>query len=153
MNGAFLHVATNHIPVIGMPFAMFILATGLIRGSREVIRISFVAIIAVALLCIFVNQTGDPAADTIRNYPGVLRSDIHNHEEAAEGAFVATEVVGVLALIGLWMTRGGATSTPISVLVLIGMMISSGWLGWVAHLGGLIRHPEIQYGVSHEKMN
>lgn len=148
MNGAFWHVATNHIPVIGMPFAMFLLLAGLVRGSREVIRISFMAIVAIALLTILVDQTGDLAAHIVRDYPGVTRADIHEHEEAADGAFAATEVTGALALIGLWMTRGGAASTPITVLVLIGTLVSSGWLGWVGHLGGLIRHPEIKFGAT-----
>jgi len=146
MNGAYLHIATNHIPVIALPFAALLLLAGLARGSRDLIRASFAALVVIALITIFVYKTGGPAARVVHGWPGVQRSDIHAHAEAAEDAFVAAEVVGALALLGLWLTRGGRSAKGLTAFIFAAALITSGWLAWVAHLGGLIRHPEIRPG-------
>ena len=53
--------------------------------------------------------------------------------------------VGVIALIGLWRLRAGrilARWYPSAVLV--AGVIVAGMMGWIANLGGQIRHSEIR---------
>ena len=144
MNGAYWHIATNHIPVIAMPFIFFLLLGGLLRKSLDLIKASYVAAIVVALITIFVWKTGGPAAHVIKDLPGIQRSDIHEHAEAADFGFWAAEILGALSLIGLWLSRKGNSSTRWSYLVLLVALWASTVLARVAHLGGLIRHSEIR---------
>lgn len=146
MNAAYLHVASNHIPVIAMPLAFVVLAYGVVRKNLEITRLGFGIVIATALITIFVNLTGDPAEHVILGLQGIQRADIHAHEEAAEAVFAATEVVGALALLSLWLTRKGFYSKPAALLVLFGSLLTSVGFAKVAHLGGLIRHSEIRSG-------
>jgi hypothetical protein len=144
MNGAYWHIATNHIPVIAMPFIFFLLLGGLVRKSQDLIKASYVAAIVVALITIFVWKTGGPAAHVIKGLPQIQRADIHEHAEAADFGLWASEIVGALALIGLWFGRGGTLSPRWGYFVLVVALWASTVEARVAHLGGLIRHSEIR---------
>ena len=144
MNGAYWHIATNHIPVIAMPFIFFLLLGGLLRKSQDLIQASYVAAIVVALITIFVWKTGGPAARIIRGLPEIQRADIHEHAQAADFGLWAAEIVGALALVGLWIGRSGNHSSRWGVFILIVALWASTVEARVAHLGGLIRHSEIR---------
>src|ERR1035438_8318565 len=104
-NGAFLHIATNHIPVISLPLCVIWLGIGIARRSQELIKLALSFIVLTALVTIFVYQTGGPAAHVLHGYPGILRSQIHEHAEAADDVFWAVEALGAAALLGLWLGR------------------------------------------------
>lgn len=144
MNGAYWHIATNHIPVIAMPFIFFLLLGGALRKSPDIIKAAYLASIVVALITIFVWETGGPAAHVLKAYPEVQRADIHEHAEAADFGLWSCEIVGALALVGLWLGRGENRQSRWPWLVLIVALWSSTVLARVAHLGGLIRHSEIR---------
>jgi hypothetical protein len=148
MNGAFVHLAVNHIPVVGLPFCFLLLSAAVLKTSRDLLQAGFVAIVLVALITIVVFKSGGPAAHVIHGMIGVSRETIHAHAEAADDAFGATEVLGGGALLCLWLlSRPKGVPTPLTALMLAGTLGVSIWLGYVAHLGGLIRHPEIEAGV------
>lgn len=144
MNGAYWHIATNHVPVIAMPFIFFLLLGGVLRKSQDLIKAAYLASIVVALITVFVWKTGGPAAHALRPYPVVEGPDIHTHAEAADFGLWSSEIVGALSLIGWWLARGDRRSTRWPWLVLVAALWSSTVLARVAHLGGLIRHPEIK---------
>ncbi len=145
MNGAYWHIATNHVPVVAMPFIFFLLLGGVLRKSQDIVKASYVAAIVVALITIFAWKTGGPAAHVLKNYPEIQRADIHEHAQAADFGLWSCEIVGVLAIIGLWLGRGeNRASRRWAYLVLVVSLWSSTVLARVAHLGGLIRHSEIR---------
>jgi len=147
MNGAFLHLAVNHIPVIGVPIAFLLMAYGMARKSSDVIRASLGLLVIMALAAVVAWRTGGPAAHIARDIPGITREDIHEHAEAGEHATVGGGVLGVLAIAGLWfMKRPEGAPKVLLGLILIGSLFMSMWFGWVAHLGGVVRHPEIESG-------
>ena len=148
MNGALVHLAVNHIPVVGIPIGFLLLAGGVLRKSRDLIQAGLVAFVGVALVTFVVYKSGGPAARIVRDMTGVTRETIHAHAEAAEDASVAIEVLGGAALLCLWLlTRPKGIPNALTALMLAGALGLSIWLGVVAHLGGLIRHPEIEAGV------
>ena len=146
MNGAYWHIATNHVPVIAIPFIFFLLLGGVIVKSRDIIKASYIAAILVALITIVVWKTGGPAARVLRGNPEIQRADVHEHAEAADFGLWSAEIVGALAIVGLWLSRGGRSSTRWPWFVLVVALWSSTVLARVAHLGGLIRHSEIKSG-------
>ena len=152
MNGAYWHIATNHIPVVATPFIAVLLGWGLYRKSQEVVKVAYVAAVAVALVTIFVLKTGESAERVAHEIPGIQMETIHKHEEAADFGFWAAEIVGALSLIGLWLGRRGAFSTRWGIFVLVVALWASVVEARVAHLGGLIRHPEIQAGPANSEI-
>ena len=148
MNGAFVHLAVNHIPVVGVPIGLLLLSAGVVRKSRELIQAGLVLLVLMALVTIVVFKSGGPAAHIVGDMTGVTRESIHTHAEAAEDVFGATEVLGGTALLCLWLLgRPKGVPNALMALMLAGTLAISIWLGYVAHLGGLIRHPEIVAGV------
>jgi hypothetical protein len=77
----------------------------------------------------------------------VARPLIGQHEEAAQGAFIALCILGGVALAGMvWFRRGKPMPSWFGAVVLAGSLIVGGWMAWTANLGGQIRHSEIRSG-------
>ena len=102
-------------------------------------------LIVIALLAIPAYLTGEPAEELVENLPGVSKSSIEQHEEAAQVAFAGVLVVGVAALGGLvFSRRGKLVPNWLSVIVLVLSLIVFALMARTANLGGFIRHAEIR---------
>lgn len=95
----------NHIPVLGIAFGLALVSLALLRKSEELKRISLGFLIVIALLAIPAYLTGEPAEELVENLPGVSKSSIEQHEEAAQVAFAGVLIVGAAALGGLIFFR------------------------------------------------
>lgn len=147
MSWAHIHLALNHVPVIGLPIAVVLLAWAMIRRSAELTRASFVLLLVLAILTLVVQLTGEPAEDLVEGLPGVLDSMVERHEEAALIGTIGMTILGLLALFGWWWSRAErrlARWYP-AIMLVIGVLVT-GYMGWVANLGGQIRHSEIRPG-------
>jgi len=145
MNWAHIHLILNHIPLIGIGFVILLFIIGLLRKSNELIKVSLIFVVIVALWAIPAYLTGEPAEEIVENLPGISENLIKSHEESAETAFIFTEIVGALALITLFVRRFFQTlGNRLTIIVLIGLLISGGLIAWTANLGGKINHPEIR---------
>lgn len=147
INGAQAHLLMNHIPVFGTAFGLLLLLAALALHTEEWKRAALVVLLASALGTIPAYLTGEPAEDVIENLDGVSKDSIEEHEDAALYGLIGVELLGALALLGLWLSRGGNTlpkgiTTGALVLGLLTMAI----VAQTAHLGGEIRHPEIRPG-------
>jgi fructose-specific phosphotransferase system IIC component len=144
MNGAYWHLVLNHVPVVGVPVAFFLLAAGLARKSRDLVQAGFVILILMGLGAYPVVKTGGMAAGMIHGLPEIVPGSIHEHAEAADFGFWGCLIAGVISAIGFWQTR--KTQQIAKKLTIVALIVSL-WLSIVmarvAHLGGLIRHPEI----------
>ena len=52
MNWAHLHLALNHVPVIGLPIVLLLLAWAIVRRSAELLKASFGLIILLAVVTV-----------------------------------------------------------------------------------------------------
>lgn len=144
MNGAYLHLAVNHLPIILTPVGFLLLLAALIRKSKDLAQAGFVVLVLVALSTWVTTETGDMAAGVVRNLPGIERARIHEHAQAADYAVWPAMILGALSLFGLWKAeKSGGVPRGLAILVLLGSLFLSTIMVRVAHLGGLIRHPEI----------
>jgi hypothetical protein len=145
MNGPHWHLLLNHIPVLGTAFSLGLLAFAIWRKSDEVKKAAFGALVIVALLTVPAYLTGEPAEGMVTGLPGVSKTFIEHHEDAATTAFVGVLVVGVGALAGLILFRRGKTVPGwFGSLILVALLIVSGLMAWTANLGGQVRHTEIR---------
>ncbi len=145
MNWAHIHLILNHIPLIGVGFTILLFIFALIRNSKELINVSLIFTIIVALWAIPAYLTGEPAEEIVEELPGISENLIKQHEEMAEKAFIFLEVVGALALITLIVkSYSQKLGGWLMYLTLIGLLVGGGMIAWTANLGGRINHPEVR---------
>lgn len=149
MSIAYLHLIINHVPIVGSATLALFLAWGLLRRSRDVIRVSLGATLLVAAATYPVYLSGEGAAEELdRAAPAWFDDHLAEaHEERAEAALVALLATGAIAGIALWRTRRErAVSRPLAGAVLAGLAVSLVLAGWTARAGGVIRHDEVRPG-------
>ena len=147
MNAAHWHLVLNHIPLIGIGFVALLMVIAFLRKSSELVSVSMVLAVVVALFAIPAYLTGEPAEEVVENTPGISENLIEEHEEAAEKAFILVEAVGGLALIGLIARRFSRNlGNTLAVATLAGLLAGGGLVAYTANLGGKIHHQEIRDG-------
>jgi hypothetical protein len=157
------HLLFNHLPVVGGMFSMLLLIYAMARRNAELKRAALLCWIVVAIVAFVSDQTGGPAARTVRDLPGVNKPMIREHAEAAEYAGILSYVMGGLGLVGLIMAarrkeikldtaNGHAVEAyrrhkdPPQWLMLLALVVGLVQVFAMlrtANLGGEIRHPEI----------
>jgi hypothetical protein len=148
ISGVHLHLLVNHAPVFGALFALVLLAASFIWAPDVLRRAALLCLVGTALAAFVADQTGEPAEDAIRGFPGVRREVIHEHEELGEKAWIASGIVGVLALGALIRWRRAPLPQGAALGALAGAAVVSGMMAWTALLGGRVRHTEVRPGAT-----
>jgi hypothetical protein len=144
MNAIQVHLAVNHVPVIGVPIAAFLLAWAWWRRARDTETAASVLLALCAVAGFVALRSGEAAEDLAEGLAGVAPGMIHHHEEAAELAFYALAALGAAAAVNaarlLQNRPPPAWRLP---ALLAGALLVTALLARAAHEGGLIRHPEL----------
>lgn len=145
MNGAQLHLMLNHLPVMGALFSLLLLSWAIIRRSPELLKTALVAVLLAGLSSIPAYMTGEPAEHVIEGMPGVDEAFIDEHESMGKFALTSGIVMAVAAAIALGIGFLNPNRLILGALVvwLLNALVF-GVMGYTAHLGGMIRHPEIR---------
>lgn len=145
MNGAQIHLAINHFPVVLSALSLVFLVVGFFRRHNELSRIGLWMVIAAGLITIPVYLTGEPAESVLEGVTQGLRSYVHTHEESAEVALVLLESTAAIALLGLYAMRKRPelVRKTLSLMLILNLLVFAKF-AQVAHQGGLIRHSEIR---------
>lgn len=144
MNVAQLHLILNHFPLVGFIAASVLLLYALWRRSAEARAIALVGIALSGLLILPVLVSGNASEEMVEHLPGVSEALIGRHEQAADTAGALALVAGGVALLALialrWAPRAARAALGATLVLAVAAMVG---IGWAAHLGGTIRHPEI----------
>lgn len=146
--GAQMHLALNHVPIVGVAVVVAILVVGWTWRSATVVRLGWLAAVAVALSAIPVVLSGNSAEGQIEKIAGVSEALIERHEGAARFATVLFGALGLLSLLGLIFYRRREIARGFSFAVLILAFAATLQGAWTGHLGGQIRHSEIRPGAA-----
>ena len=106
---AHLHLMMNHLPVIGAPLLLLLLTIGLLRGSRELITVSLVLVVGLAVATGLVYLTGEPAEELVERAAWFHDALAESHEGHATVSLVAVLVTGALAGAALAFRRRPGT--------------------------------------------
>ena len=145
MNWPHVHLALNHVPVLGTAFLGLLLITAIARRSDELKRVSLWGLFLLAALSIPIKFTGDFASESLQLRPELNAALVSHHEQTADQATTGVFIMGLLALAGLIAARRGKPVPPWAVVsVLIVTLATFGLMLRTANSGGQIRHPEIR---------
>jgi hypothetical protein len=140
-----LHLMGNHLPVFGSVFAIVILLWGLLARRRDIVTVALALTVLTGIGAFVARQTGHEAEEQVEDSTWANRRLIHEHEEAADAAFIVAAITGAVALIALFLRRGGGPGVAwISWLVLLGLLLTAAALAKTALYGGYIRHAEVR---------
>ena len=160
METAYLHLVTNHIPIIGIPFAIALLLLGLWKGSDDLKSASFLAFVALGALTIVVYLLGQGGEDFVEELSGVSHDAIEEHEAAATFGLISVLMTALPAAFALvryrWLRRQTDDATGVvgrfpRWVVLLTLVLAIGRaavLGYTGRLGGKIRHTEFHGGTA-----
>ncbi len=144
MDATHIHLLLTHFPIVGTIIGILILIYGIYSKNESVIKVALGTFIAMALLTIPVFLTGEGAAETVENIPGVIENSIEEHEELAEKAIWLMGLLGLLSVFNLYTTfKKISFSKTITFLTLLVSLATFGLFAKVGNLGGQIRHTEI----------
>jgi hypothetical protein len=168
MDLAYLHIVTNHIPIIGVPFALILLLLGIWSRSDVLKAAAFLtfAVLGIATLGVFL--LGQGGEDFVEELAGVSHDAIEDHEKMGLVSLIAVSITAIVSLFGLIFYKGwsvlkrrksdkllnGETDENakpffpnwIVFAVLFLAVLSAGILGYTGKLGGKIRHTEFYGG-------
>jgi len=144
VNWVHVHLAVNHLPVVGIPLVLAILVFGGLRRNEDILRLAVGLLALLALATVGVKYTGDFAVPQLDGRFVSLKGPISQHEQAGEQATTAVFLLGLAAGISWIRTRPDRpTSTPLLVLVFLLGVASTALLIRTAWFGGVINHPEL----------
>jgi len=148
---AHLHLAINHVPIIGLAVAALPLLIGILFKSRGALASGLLAV----LLCVgtlpAIMETGEAAQESFVDgsiEPGMDQAGkaaFREHSGRAKFTAPVIYATGLLALIALAaLIKFPREAGIIGWAVFIGMLISISLSVWTAEAGGRIRHTEFR---------
>lgn len=146
-DGPSIHLALNHVPVIGSAGILLILLIATFQKREALTRLALGLAVLVALITIPVLRSGEPAEKRIEHEPGVTEKWISAHEDLAKISAIVMIGFGVVAAAALLTARGGKPLAKwVTPAALTLALATSVLMGVTAHRGGMIRHLELRPG-------
>ena len=170
MDIAYLHIVINHLPIMGVPFALGLLLLGLLTRNDSIKRAALLAFVLLGALTVPVYLTGKGGEDFVEDLAGVSEAAIEAHERMALFALLSVGASALFSLFAflkyrglhLFKRRASEEPTPadgeahtksyrgvpgwVGLTALVLALVTSGVLGYTGKLGGKIRHTEFYGG-------
>jgi uncharacterized membrane protein len=148
MNTAHLHLMFNHLPIVGLCFAILLNLYAVYRKSQELKELSCWFYVLIGLLSVLSIVTGDGAGEIIQTYPGISSDAVEYHESWGYGFFYGLCGLGVLSIASLWFSRRNQDLLKkLNIATLVLALLLTILAFQAGTTGGKIRHPEIEQGM------
>lgn len=146
MSATHLHLLINHLPVFGSAIAIVLLAWALAARSRDLTRAGLVLTLVCGLGGFVADQSGEAAEEQVEELPWADHDLIHEHEEAAEWAYILLGVAALAAAAALVRMRNDRAARLETGIVLALVAVAFAATAKTALEGGKIRHEEVRPG-------
>jgi len=148
---AHLHIAINHVPIIGLAVSCLPVLIGILFHSRGALASGLLAVILCAGFMPAIMETGEAAQESFVDGsidPGMDvagKAAFREHSHRAKATAPVVYAAGILAAVSLLaLIRFPRQAAWIGWAVLLGCALSVGLSVWTAEAGGRIRHAEFR---------
>jgi hypothetical protein len=143
----YVHVVTNHLPLVGLLVAMLALAGALVTRNRTATRIGLLLVCLLALSAWPVYHYGEEGYDRVLSMSDEAGGKYLDHHRALAERwvflyFVTAGAAGVGFLLA-WKWPGTLVFSSILALVLAAASLAAGIA--IAKAGGAVRHREFRF--------
>lgn len=138
-----IHLLLNHFPIIGTLFGFIIMAWGLFRKSDAVQHVALAIWFFMAIINLVVMKSGEEAEEKMEKWPGINKTVLHEHEEAAESANYVMIALGLLSAAAVLVRKNHAHYRRLRIVTLILSVVVMMAMFRIGSLGGKIRHTEL----------
>src|SRR5574343_863 len=98
MNGHYIHLLSNHFPIILLLTGFFVLSYGLLKHVKTIKKDGLMILLASSLSTIPAYISDEEDEDAVEHTVETSDSSKEAHQVSPELAFIFTELVGVLAV-------------------------------------------------------
>jgi uncharacterized membrane protein len=148
-----IHLLITHLPIFGSILGGLVLLHGIWTKSNQTAIAAYNLFIISAIGAGIAYLTGEAAEETVEHIQGVAKTAIDAHEDFAMVSLVSLIVLGVAAVIGIWLTfKKSPLTRSISIVTLLIAVVSFGLIARTGYLGGQIRHTELNTGTTNSAM-
>lgn len=138
---AYLHLLSNHVPILGSLFGILLLVVALLYPNLKTTLSAYIILLLSGLGGLVAYFTGEPAEESIEHIKGISHKVIHIHEEMAENSLFFVFLLTAAAIIGLWAERQKWESAKkIELFTLVVGIVAFILFAFTGYLGGHIRH-------------
>jgi uncharacterized membrane protein len=138
---AYLHLLSNHFPILGSLFGVLLLVVALVKPNLHTTLSAYLILLVSGIGGILAYFTGEPAEESIEHVAGISHKLIHVHEEMAENALIFVFLLTAAAVVGLWAERAQwKNAKKIERFTLVVGIIAFILFAFTGYLGGHIRH-------------
>lgn len=148
---AHLHLALNHVPIIGLSVACLPILIGILFQSRGALASGLLAVVLCVGTMPAIMETGERAQESFVDgsiEPGMDaagKAAFREHSGRAKFTAPVVYAAGLLALVALLtLIKFPRQAAIIGWAVLIGNLLSVSLSVWTAEAGGRIRHSEFR---------
>ena len=148
---AHLHLALNHVPIIGLSVACLPVLIGILFHSRGALASGLLAMVLCVGTLPAIMETGEAAQESFVDgsiEPGMDaagKAAFREHSGRAKFTAPVVYAAGLLALVALLtLIKFPRQAAIIGWAVLIGNLLSISLSVWTAEAGGRIRHSEFR---------
>ena len=142
---AHLHLALNHVPVLGTCFVLLLFLIGMVRRQEEMKRLSLWGFLFLGVFSMGLKYTGDWAFAALKGVNWLDPAIVELHEAAADRAVMGTVLLAVLASGDLFIGKKMRATVPwLNGIILVTAVATLVLMILAANLGGDIRHTEVR---------
>jgi len=125
------------------------------KRKDDLIRICALFFVLLSVAAIVVFNSGEGAEEIIEQSTEIGHDVIHEHEESGEKSFWLLSISGLAAALVLALRIGTSQVKHYRLLLLMGLLLIATSLSslYTAHLGGQIRHPELEFSEDADQTN
>ncbi len=140
------HLMLNHLPVAGCLFALLLFLAAAILNQRVLYCAACALLLLSALLTLPVYFTGQEAVPTVEALDPSAEPLLATHGLMGRFALNFMLLAGAAAVV-LLVREWRRFNDPVrlaSLLAIGALLLACAFMAYVAHTGGLVRHPEIR---------
>jgi uncharacterized membrane protein len=141
MNLAYIHLLTNHLPILGSIFGVLLLFIAYFKPQLHTAFSAYLLLLISGIGGMLAYFTGEAAEEHVEHLPGISENLIHLHEEMAENTLIFIFLLTAASIIGLWSNHAKwEKAKQIQLFIMIVGIIAFILFAFTGYLGGHIRH-------------